>query len=90
MTYRASLTFGQDLCLAALEFCYDTLATGGNFLCKFYQGEEDKAYELRLRKLFEKVYRIKPDSSRKESKESYFVGLRRKAAVPRETVLGDG
>jgi 21S rRNA (uridine2791-2'-O)-methyltransferase len=78
----------QDLCLAALEFCYDTLATGGHFLCKFYQGAEDHALEMRLRKLFEKVHRIKPDSSRKESKEAYFVGLRRKTGVPREAVLG--
>ncbi|KAK4548893.1 hypothetical protein LTR36_008666 [Oleoguttula mirabilis] len=80
----------MDLCLAALEFCHDTLATGGNFLCKFYQGEEDKQFELRLKKLFEKVHRIKPDSSRKESKEAYFVALRRKAGVAREAVLGEG
>lgn len=54
----------QDLCIAALTFCYDTLRTGGNFLCKFYQGGEDKAFEMRLRKLFEKVHREKPESSR--------------------------
>jgi 21S rRNA (uridine2791-2'-O)-methyltransferase len=44
--------------------------------------------ENRLKRLFEKVHRIKPDSSRKESRESYFVGLRRKAGVSREDVLG--
>ena len=54
----------QDLCNAALTFCYSTLCTGGHFLCKFYQGGEDKAFELRLRKLFEKVHREKPESSR--------------------------
>ncbi|KAK5687535.1 2' O-ribose methyltransferase [Elasticomyces elasticus] len=80
----------MDLCLAALEFAYDTLATNGNFLCKFYQGAEDQALEARLKKLFEKVYRIKPDSSRKESKEAYLVGMRRKPSVPRDDVLGDG
>ena len=80
----------QDLCHAALTFAFDTLGTGGNFLCKFYQGEEDKALELRLKKLFEKTYRIKPDSSRKESKEAYFVGLRRKAGAVRDEVLGGG
>lgn len=80
----------QDLCHAALTFAFDTLGTGGNFLCKFYQGEEDKALELRLKKLFEKTYRIKPDSSRKESKEAYFVGLRRKAGAVRNEVLGGG
>lgn len=79
----------QDLCNAALTFCYDTLVTGGHFLCKFYQGAEDHAFELRLKKLFEKVHRIKPDSSRKESKEAYFLGLRRRAGVQREDVLGE-
>jgi len=58
------LTHHQDLCLAALTFCYDTLRTGGNFLCKFYQGAEDKAFEMKLKKLFERVHREKPESSR--------------------------
>ncbi|GIZ48933.1 hypothetical protein CKM354_001197600 [Cercospora kikuchii] len=80
----------MDLCMAALTFCFDTLATGGNFICKFYTGSEDQAMELRLKKLFEKVHRIKPDSTRKESKEAYFVGLRRKATAKREEVLEEG
>ncbi|KAJ9625561.1 2' O-ribose methyltransferase [Taxawa tesnikishii (nom. ined.)] len=79
----------MDLCMAALTFCYDTLRTGGHFLCKFYQGAEDKLFETRLRKLFDKVHREKPESSRSESKEAYFVALRRKPDVPRELVFGD-
>jgi 21S rRNA (uridine2791-2'-O)-methyltransferase len=50
--------------MAALTFCFDTLKTGGHFVCKFYQGNEDKGMELRLKKLFEKVHREKPESSR--------------------------
>ena len=50
--------------MAALTFCFDTLRTGGHFLCKFYQGAEDKNFELKLKKLFEKVHREKPESSR--------------------------
>ncbi|KAF2211238.1 hypothetical protein CERZMDRAFT_43468 [Cercospora zeae-maydis SCOH1-5] len=80
----------MDLCMAALTFCFDTLATGGNFVCKFYTGSEDHAMELRLKKLFEKVHRIKPDSTRKESREAYFVALRRKATAKREEVLEEG
>ncbi|XDG04323.1 hypothetical protein ABKA04_003938 [Annulohypoxylon sp. FPYF3050] len=68
----------MDLCLAALQFASDTLKSGGHFVCKFYQGAEDKDLEMKLRKMFAAVHREKPESSRKESKESYFVALRRK------------
>jgi 21S rRNA (uridine2791-2'-O)-methyltransferase len=57
----------QDLCNAALTFCFDTLRTGGHFLCKFYQGAEDKDFEKRLKRLFERVVREKPESSRSVS-----------------------
>ncbi|KAI9889900.1 MAG: 2' O-ribose methyltransferase [Vezdaea aestivalis] len=56
--------FYEDLCAAALQFCIDALKPGGHFVCKFYQGSEDKAFELRLKTLFAKVYRDKPESSR--------------------------
>ena len=54
----------QDLCMAALTFSFDTLKTGGHFLCKYYQGTEEKAFETKLKRLFTKVHREKPDSSR--------------------------
>lgn len=40
-----------------------------------------------MKALFEKVHRVKPDSSRKESREAYFLGLRRKSDAPRDQVL---
>lgn len=79
----------MDLCNAALRFSFDALRTGGHLVCKFYQGAEDKSLELRLKALFAKVHREKPESSRKESKEAYFVALRRKADAKREDVLSD-
>jgi hypothetical protein len=71
-SHLTSQTFGpwlilsalKDLCMAALTFCFDTLRTGGHFVCKYYQGAEEKDLELRLKKLFEKVHREKPESSR--------------------------
>ncbi|OXV06616.1 hypothetical protein Egran_05616 [Elaphomyces granulatus] len=54
----------MDLCQAALHFGFNVLKTGGHFVCKFYQGAEDKALETQLRKLFQKVHRLKPESSR--------------------------
>lgn len=71
----------MDLCAAALQFASDTLRSGGHFVCKFYQGSEDRDFEKKLRTLFSKVFREKPDSSRKESREAYFIGLRRKPNV---------
>ncbi|KAK4099994.1 ribosomal RNA methyltransferase MRM2 [Parathielavia hyrcaniae] len=57
----------MDLCHAALSFASDTLKPGGNFVCKFYQGAEDKAFEALLKKMFAKVHREKPESSRSVS-----------------------
>ncbi|KAL8923801.1 MAG: hypothetical protein Q9172_002982 [Xanthocarpia lactea] len=71
----------MDLCDAALRFAFDTLRSGGHFVCKFYQGAEDKALEARLKILFSKLYRDKPESSRSESKEAFFVALRRKEDI---------
>jgi 23S rRNA U2552 (ribose-2'-O)-methylase RlmE/FtsJ len=55
--------------MAALTFAFDTLKTGGHFVCKYYQGAEDKVLETKLKKLFEKVHRDKPDASRKASNQ---------------------
>jgi len=77
----------MDLCRAALQFSYDTLKIGGNFVCKFYQGAEDKALEKSLKAMFHKVHREKPESSRSESKESFFVGIKRLAKVDRDAVF---
>jgi 21S rRNA (uridine2791-2'-O)-methyltransferase len=62
---KSDISFAsQDLCSAALQFSYDTLKVGGHFVCKFYQGEEDKQLEAQLKRLFSVVYREKPESSR--------------------------
>ncbi|KAL1609770.1 2' O-ribose methyltransferase [Nothophoma quercina] len=79
----------MDLCMAALTFAFDTLKTGGHFLCKFYQGSEEKAFETKLKRLFAKVVREKPESSRSASKEAYFVALRRKETPAKEEVFRD-
>lgn len=42
---------------------------GGHFVCKYYQGAEAKDLEKRLRKMFEKVHREKPESSRSVRRE---------------------
>ena len=54
----------QDLCEAALRFAIDCLQDGGSFICKFYQGSEDKSFERKLKTIFTRVYREKPEASR--------------------------
>ncbi|KAG5966589.1 hypothetical protein E4U58_002499 [Claviceps cyperi] len=71
----------MDLCTAALQFASETLKPGGHFVCKFYQGAEDKKLEDQLKKIFDYVCREKPEASRAESNEAYFVALRRKHGV---------
>ncbi|TFA97654.1 rRNA methyltransferase 2 [Trichoderma ghanense] len=79
----------MDLCEAALQFASDTLKPGGHFVCKFYTGSEDKELEKKLKLLFSKVYREKPDASRAESKEAYFVALFRKAKATVDSTATD-
>lgn len=59
---------GKDLCRTALKFGFDTLKENGHFVCKFYQGVEDKKFEKQLNELFQKVHRLKPESSRSVSR----------------------
>lgn len=54
---------------------------------KFYAGTEDKALESRLKKVFERVKREKPEASRDESREMYFVCLKKRSGVNREDIL---
>ncbi|KAL8779872.1 MAG: hypothetical protein Q9213_006742 [Squamulea squamosa] len=86
--HAGSMVRYNDLCDAALRFAFDTLRSGGHFVCKFYQGAEDKALETRLKILFSKLYRDKPESSRSESKEAFFVALRRKEDLSFSDIFG--
>jgi 21S rRNA (uridine2791-2'-O)-methyltransferase len=54
---------------------------------KFYTGAEDRALEARLKRVFERVKREKPEASRNESREMYFMCLRKRAGVTREEIL---
>jgi 21S rRNA (uridine2791-2'-O)-methyltransferase len=63
------------------------LKTQGTFLVKFYTGPEDKGLEGRLKKVFERVKREKPEASRNESREMYFMCQKKRAGVKREDIL---
>lgn len=76
-----------DLCDAALVTAIDILKPNGSFVCKMYTGREDHLFEKRLRKVFRKVQRFKPRSSRSESREIYFVGLNKRPEIDKLSVF---
>jgi 23S rRNA (uridine2552-2'-O)-methyltransferase len=59
----------------ALEIAEQTLARGGCFVGKLFQGPDWQKLIQRCRAGFDKVHTVKPDSSRKESIEQYVVAL---------------
>jgi len=73
-----------QLCHEALNFAEKVLVPGGNFLCKYFQGEDDKELHERARKMFEKVKLVKPKASRAESSESYLLAVsHRRETIPK-------
>ena len=64
-----------QLCQAALNVAEMALKPGGSFICKIFQGEEFKAFSESVKSRFRNHRIFKPQSSRKESKEIFVVGL---------------
>lgn len=62
----------------ALDIAEATLAEGGHFLGKLFQGPDFQRLVGRVRARFQTARTIKPESSRKESIEQYVLGLSRK------------
>ncbi|CCH58400.1 hypothetical protein TBLA_0A06070 [Henningerozyma blattae CBS 6284] len=76
-----------DLCDAALVTAIELLKPNGSFLCKMYTGKEDQLFQNRMKKVFNKVSRIKPLSSRSESKEIYFIGMKKRKLIDKLDVF---
>lgn len=66
-----------DLCELALRIAGDRLKPGGHFVCKLFHSSEFGALRDQIKKSFQKFEAVKPDSTRKESKEIFLVGLNR-------------
>ena len=58
----------------ALEFCLVQLSEGGHFIIKLFQGSGFDSAVNDIRKFFKKVKLMKPDASRKKSREVYLLG----------------
>jgi 23S rRNA (uridine2552-2'-O)-methyltransferase len=64
-----------ELCQKALSLAQSLLVAGGGFICKMYQGEESRPFLEELRKNFMMAKTQKPNPSRSESREIFFVAL---------------
>ncbi len=62
----------------AFELARPTLKPQGHFLAKIFQGAEFHKILLEIKKAFEWTKVVKPEASRKESKEIYILGMRYK------------
>ncbi len=62
-----------ELCLMALEVAKKVLKPKGNFVCKMFDSDEFQNFKNELQKNFKKVNVLRPKSTRKESKEIFFI-----------------
>lgn len=65
----------MNLCEIAYEFALEVLAPGGSFVCKVLKGGTERELLRMMQKDFTSVKHAKPESSRKDSAESYVVAL---------------
>lgn len=63
-----------ELCEKSFETARKILTTGGNFLCKIFEGELTDKFFNKIKKNFKFAKRFKPRASRKESKEIFIIG----------------
>ena len=64
-----------ELCQIALELSDRFLKENGNFVCKLFHSEDFESFRKLLKDRFTKVEVLRPKSTRKESKEIFFIGL---------------
>jgi 23S rRNA (uridine2552-2'-O)-methyltransferase len=64
-----------ELCELALATAERFLKPRGHFVCKMFHSEEFEGFRDKLRARFGKVEVLRPQSTRKESKEIFFIAL---------------
>lgn len=68
-----------ELCETALQVSQKWLKTGGIFVCKLFHSDEFTQFREKLKKQFNRIEILRPQSTRKESKEIFFVAFEKKA-----------
>jgi len=67
-----------ELCEIALNVARKFLRKDGNFVCKLFHSDDFSKLREEIKKDFQKFEAVKPDSTRKISKEIFLVGLKKK------------
>jgi 23S rRNA (uridine2552-2'-O)-methyltransferase len=67
-----------NLCQQAFDIAKTHLVDNGSFVCKILQGIDFKIFSDSVKKAFSTFKIFKPQSSRKASREIYFIGMGKK------------
>ncbi len=67
-----------ELCELALNVARRFLKKDGHFVCKLFHSDDFSTLRDMIKKDFQKFEAIKPDSTRKISKEIFLIGIRKK------------
>ncbi|XP_076000041.1 rRNA methyltransferase 2, mitochondrial [Genypterus blacodes] len=76
------------LCLNLIDLAEKLLQPGGALLCKYWDGSLTNRLQERLAQVFGSVRSLKPNASRKESAERYFLSRMYRKPVMTETPSG--
>lgn len=71
-----------ELCELALTTAERFLRPGGHFVCKLFHSAEFEKLRAMIKARFDKVYSLRPESTRKESKEIFLIGTGYKPPKP--------
>lgn len=71
-------TKSYQLCEHVRNIAIKVLKKNGNMICKMYQSGDTKPFVEDMKKVFTEVKIQKPESSRKQSREIFIVGLGKK------------
>lgn len=69
----------MELCELALDVSRRFLKKNGHFVCKLFHSDDFSRLRDEIKKDFERFEAVKPDSTRKISKEIFLVGLKKKS-----------
>jgi len=78
-------TRSLELCVLALETAEKYLRPRGSFIAKFFHGDDFGSFRDDLRKRFGRVEVLRPKSTRKESKEIFFIALQYNPLTPKKS-----